>query len=49
MSCLFVSIDQPIKGLWWEAYWFWGPKGQGETKIKQDGGGRSLGMYKSTG
>lgn len=38
MSCLFVSIDQPIKGLWWEAYWFWRPKGQGETTIKQDGG-----------
>lgn len=39
MSCLFVSIDQPIKGLWWEAYWFWRPKGQSETKIKQDRGG----------
>lgn len=38
MSCLFVSIDQPIKEQWWEAYWFWRPKGQGETKIKQDGG-----------
>lgn len=38
MSCLFVSIDQPIKGLWWEAYWFWRPKGQRETKIKEDGG-----------